>query len=50
MWRKIWIRTIEGILMTLKNNIPENEANEEFSRIEPLTSLFPLSNFDLPFL
>jgi hypothetical protein len=49
MWRKIWIRDIERILMMLKNNIPKNVAKEELSRIEPLTSRFPHSDFDLDF-
>jgi hypothetical protein len=46
MWRKIWIRDIEGILRILKGNIPKNEAKEKLSRIEPLTSCFPLSDLD----
>jgi hypothetical protein len=49
MWRKIWIREIEGILMMLKGNIPKNGAKEEVPRIEPLTSRFPHSNLDLDF-
>jgi ribosomal protein L31E len=36
MWRKIWIRDIEGILMMLKIKIPKNEAKEDLLRIEPL--------------
>jgi hypothetical protein len=47
MWRKIWIRGIEGIFMMLKNNIPKNEAIEELLRIEPLTSGFILIELDL---
>jgi hypothetical protein len=49
MWRKIWIRNIEGILMMLKGNILKNEAKEELPRIEPLTSRFPHSDLDLDF-
>jgi hypothetical protein len=47
MWRKIWIRDIEGILMMLKNSIPKNEAKENFPRVDPLTSRFLLSELDL---
>jgi hypothetical protein len=49
MWRKIWIRDIEGILMIFKSDIPKNEAKEEFPIIEPLTSCFLLSDLDLDF-
>jgi hypothetical protein len=50
MWRKIWIRDIEEILMMLKKgNIPKNGAKEDLSRIKPLTSRFPHSNLDLDF-
>jgi hypothetical protein len=49
MWRKIWIRDIEVILMMLKSNIPKNEAKENFPRIEALTSRFPHSDLDLDF-
>jgi hypothetical protein len=49
MWRKTWIRDIEGILMMLKGNILKNGAKEELPRIEPLTSRFPHSDLDLDF-
>jgi hypothetical protein len=49
MWRKIWIRDIEGKLMMLKSNIPKNGAKEDLSRIEPLPSRFPHSDLDLDF-
>jgi hypothetical protein len=49
MWRNAWIRNIERILMILKSNIPKNGAKEEFPRIEPLTSRFPLNVLDLDF-
>jgi hypothetical protein len=48
MWRKIWIRATEGILMMLKN-ITKNIAKEELRRIEPLTSRFRNSDLDLDF-
>jgi hypothetical protein len=50
IWRKIWIRDMEGILMMLKGNIPKNGSKEDFLRIEPLTSRFPHSDLDLDFL
>jgi hypothetical protein len=31
MWRKIWIRDIEGILMILKGNIPKKETRRRTS-------------------
>jgi hypothetical protein len=49
MWRKICICDIEGILMNLKGNIPKNGKKEELPRIEPPTSRFPHSYFDLDF-
>jgi hypothetical protein len=30
MWRKIWIRDIEGMLMMLKNNIPKMNEKKNF--------------------
>jgi hypothetical protein len=49
MWRKIWIRDIEGILMILNKKIRSRkmEPRKEFPRIEPLTSGVPHSNLDL---
>jgi hypothetical protein len=41
MWRKIWIRDIEGILMMLKGNIFKNAEKEELPRIEPPDLTFP---------
>jgi hypothetical protein len=33
VWRKIWIRDTEGILMMLKSNAPKNGAKEELPGI-----------------
>jgi hypothetical protein len=49
MWRKIWIRDNEGILMMLKGNTPKNEAKEEPPRIELLTSHFLIATLTLIF-
>jgi hypothetical protein len=49
MWRKIWIRDIEGILIILKGNTPKIRAKEYLPRIKPLTSCFPHSNLELDF-
>jgi hypothetical protein len=49
MWRKIWIRDIEGILMMLKRKFLEKRAREELPKIEPLTSRFPHSDLGLDF-
>jgi hypothetical protein len=50
MWRKIWIRDIEGILMMLKRQFPENGGKEDLRIIERLNSRFPHSDLDLEFL
>jgi hypothetical protein len=44
LWRKIWIRDIEGFLMMLKGNTPKNRAKEDLPNIKPLTSRFPLTD------
>jgi hypothetical protein len=49
MWRKIWIRGIEGTLMMLKGNTPKNVAEEDVLKIEPLTSRLPQRDLDLDF-
>jgi hypothetical protein len=50
MWRKIWIRDIEGIFMMMIKYHPENGVKEELPRIDPLTSRFPHINLDLAIL
>jgi hypothetical protein len=49
MWRKIWIRDIEGVLMMLKRYYLENGEKEELPRIDSLTSRLPHSNLELEF-